>query len=141
MLLPDDMIKVVFNDYRPLCFDIPGFGTFAGDLMTGFMTITGNLSRLVQVRISTITHKKICMILITMALYYSSIRPGAVAFSRPPPSQQSYLNHIDVLLSSNMWDKVLPEIQYFKDHPVLRKRTGVRHLPQQQNTSPFQIYN
>ncbi|MFN8239068.1 MAG: T9SS type A sorting domain-containing protein [Chitinophagales bacterium] len=122
--IPDDMLKVVFNDYRPLCLDIPGFGTLAGDLMTGFMTIVGNLSRIVQVQDKYNNPQKNLYDIDGLAPYYSSIRPGAVSFSQPPPSQQSYLNHIDVLLSSYMWDKVLPEIQYFKDHPVLRKKNS-----------------
>lgn len=123
--IPDDMLKVVFNDYRPLCLDIPGFGTLAGDLMTGFMTVVGNLSRIVQVQDKYNNPQKNLYDIDGLAPYYSSIRPGASSFSQPPPSQQSYLNHIDVLLSSYMWDKVFPEIEYFKDHPVLRKKNIV----------------
>ncbi|MBK9327826.1 MAG: T9SS type A sorting domain-containing protein [Sphingobacteriales bacterium] len=123
--MPDDILKVVFNDYRPICVDIPGFGTLAGDLMSGFMNITGNLSRIVQVQDKYNNPQKNIYDIDGLAPYFSSIRPGAVAFSQPPPSQHSYLNHIDVLLSSYMWDKVFPEIQYFKDHPVLRKKNWV----------------
>lgn len=119
--MPDDILKVVFPNYQPLCLDIPGFGTLAGDLMSSFMEITANLSKLVQVQPKYNNPQRNLVQLDGLAPYYSSFRPGSIPISLPPNSSQSYLNHIDVLLSSYMWDIVLPEIDYFKNNPVLRK--------------------
>lgn len=128
--MPDDILNVVFYNYRPLCVDIPGLGQFAGDLMSGFMNITATLSKLVQVQDNYNNPTKNQNYIDGLAPYYSSIRPGAYTFSEPPPSTQSYLNHIDVLLSSYTWNLVKPEIDYFKNNPVLRKNTkSTSNLP------------
>jgi hypothetical protein len=119
--IPDDILKVVFPNYNPLCFDIPGFGTLAGNLMTGFMGLTGLLTNISAIQPIYENPQKNHQLNDGLAPYYSAIRPGSVVISQPPPSQQSYLNHIDVLLSSNMWNIVQPEIEYFKDHPVFRR--------------------
>jgi hypothetical protein len=119
--MPDDILKVVFPNYQPLCLDIPGFGGFAGDLMSSFMEITGTISKLVQVQPKYNNPQRNTAQLDGLSPYYSSFRPGSVPISMPPNAPQSYLNHIDVLLSSYMWDIVAPEIDYFKNNPVLRK--------------------
>jgi triacylglycerol esterase/lipase EstA (alpha/beta hydrolase family) len=123
--IPDDPIKVLFKDYQPLCTDIPGFGNFASDLITGGLDIIGDLSHLVQVQSKYDNPQKNQQYMDGLAPYYSSIRPGSVVLSEPPPSQQSFLNHMDVLLADNMWPIVRNEIEYFRNHPVLRKaQTG-----------------
>lgn len=137
--IPDDILKVVFRDYQPLCLDIPGFGKLAGDLMSAGMSVIGSISRLVQVQPKYDNPSRNQQYLDGLAPYYSSIRPGAVNISEPPPSQQSNLNHIDVLLSSYMWDIVQPEIEYFKTNPVLRKAPL---QPQEQlSVQAFQPYS
>lgn len=133
--IPDDILKVVFKDYQPLCLDIPGLGVFAGDLMSAGMEITGNISKLVQVQDRYNNPSRNQQYNDGLAPYYSSIRPGSTVISQLPPSQQSNLNHIDVLLSSNMWNIVQPEIEYFKNNPVLRKSND-NNLTQ--NTQPYQ---
>ncbi len=119
--IPDDILKVVFPDYQPLCLDIPGFGVFAGDLMSGFMNFTGIVTNIAAIQPKYENPQKNHQLNDGLAPYYSSIRPGSVVISQAPPSQQSYLNHIDVLLSSYMWSIVETEIEYFKNNPVLRK--------------------
>lgn len=119
--IPDDMLKVVFRDYQPLCLDIPGFGNFAGGLMSTFMGITGILTDISNVQPKYENPAKNHHLNDGLAPYYSSLRPGSIEISQRPPSQQSYLNHIDELLSSYAWNIVQPEIEYFKLHPVLRK--------------------
>jgi hypothetical protein len=129
--IPDDILKVVFRDYQPLCLDIPGFGVFAGDLMSSFMGITGLLTNIAAVQPRYQNPQKNHQLNDGLAPYYSSIRPGSMVISEPPPSQQSYLNHIDVLLSSYAWNIVQPEIEYFNNNPVLRKRnpTNIIQVP------------
>ena len=139
--IPDDILKVVFNDYRPLCLDIPGFGTFAGDLMSGGMSIIGSLSHLVQVQDKYNNPQKNQAFMDGLAPYYSSIRPGSVVISQPPPSQQSYLNHIDVLLASNMWTVVQPEIEYFKNNPVLRKKNSENNTNEVASYAPVSDFS
>lgn len=119
--ISDDILKVVFPDYQPLCLDIPGFGTTAGDLMSGFMGITGLLTNVSAIQPKYENPQRNHQLNDGLAPYYSALRPGSVEISQRPPSQASNLNHIDVLLSSYMWNIVQPEIEYFKDHPVLRK--------------------
>lgn len=119
--IPDDILKVVFPDYQPLCLDIPGFGNLAGSLMTGFMGFTGLVTNISAIQPKYENPQKNHQLNDGLAPYYSAIRPGSVVISQPPPSQQSYLNHIDVLLSAYTWNIVQPEIEYFKNHPVLRK--------------------
>lgn len=122
--IPDDIIKVVFPNYRPLCLDIPGFGVLAGNLMTAFMGFTGVVTNIAAIQPKYENPQNNHQLNDGLAPYYSAIRPGSVIISQPPPSQQSNLNHIDVLLSSNMWNIVQPEIEYFKNNPVLRKGTA-----------------
>ena len=119
--IPDDILKVVFPDYQPLCLDIPGFGVLAGDLMSSFMGITGLLTSIAAIQPKYENPQKNHQLNDGLAPYYSALRPGSVEISERPPSPQSNLNHIDVLLSSNMWNIVQPEIEYFKNNPVLRK--------------------
>ena len=119
--IPDDILKVVFPDYQPLCLDIPGFGVFAGDLMSTFMGFTGLVTSIAAIQPKYENPQKNHQLNDGLAPYYSAIRPGSVVISQPPPSQQSNLNHIDVLLSSYTWNIVQPEIEYFKANPVLRK--------------------
>ena len=123
--IPDDILKVVFPDYQPLCLDIPGFGVLAGNLMTAFMGFTGTVTNIAAIQPKYENPQKNHQLNDGLAPYYSAIRPGSVIISQPPPSQQSYLNHIDVLLSSYTWNIVQPEIEYFKNHPVLRKSNPV----------------
>lgn len=134
--IPDDILKVVFPNYNPLCLDIPGFGALAGNLMTGFMGFTGLLTNISAIQPKYENPQKNHQLNDGLAPYYSAIRPGSVVISQPPPSQQSYLNHIDVLLSSNMWNIVQPEIEYFKDHPVFRKGNVKNTQPVNVETPP-----
>ena len=136
--IPDDILKVVFKDYQPFCLDIPGFGTFAADLMSTGMSITGALSRVIQVQDRYNNPSGNQRYNDGLAPYYSSIRPGAVAISQPPPSLQSYVSHIDELFSSAMWNIVQPEIEYFKNNPVLRKKNTETET---QNVQPFQAFS
>lgn len=124
----DDILKVVFKDYQPLCIDIPGFGTFAGDLMSTGMAITGNISKLIQVQDRYNNPSRNQQYNDGLAPYYSSIRPGSTVISQAPPAQQSYINHIDELFSSTMWNIVQPEIEYFKNNPVLRKSNTINSM-------------
>ena len=128
--IPDDILKVVFPDYQPLCLDIPGFGVFAGDLMSSFMGITGLLTNIAAVQPRYQNPQKNHQLNDGLAPYYSSIRPGSLVISEPPPSQQSNLNHIDVLLSSYAWNIVQPEIEYFNNNPVLRKGNPTNIIPE-----------
>jgi pimeloyl-ACP methyl ester carboxylesterase len=135
--IPDDILKVVFPDYNPSCIEIPGFGTLAGNLITGLMNIIGDLSHLVQVQGKYNNPQKNQIYMDGLAPYYSSLRPGSVVLSQSPPSQQSFLNHMDALLSSNMWGIVQQEIDYFKNHPVFRKKnTALINAPSE--TQSFQ---
>lgn len=119
--IPDDILKVVFPDYQPLCLDIPGFGPLAGNLMTGFMGFTGLLTDIANVQPRYENPANNHHLNDGLAPYFSSLRPGCVEISQRPPAQQSNLNHIDVLLSAYTWNIVQPEIEYFKNHPVLRR--------------------
>ncbi|MEN9447320.1 MAG: hypothetical protein RJA25_610 [Bacteroidota bacterium] len=119
--IPDDILKVVFKDYQPLCLDIPGFGPLAGNLMTLFMGVTGLLTEITNVQPKYENPAKNHKLNDGLAPYYSSLRPGSVEISQRPPSQQSYINHIDELLSSYSWNIVQPEIEYFKSNPTFRK--------------------
>lgn len=120
--VPDDILKIIFPDFQPVCTDIPGFGNFAGDLISSGMSLIGDLSHLVQVQPEYDNPQKNQVYLDGLAPYYSSLRPGSVEISEAPPATSSYLNHIDVLLSSEMWNVVQPEIEYFKHHPVFRQQ-------------------
>ncbi|MFN8283860.1 MAG: T9SS type A sorting domain-containing protein [Chitinophagales bacterium] len=133
--IPDDILKVVFPNYRPACIDIPGFGDFAGNLMSTFMNITGVISKVVQVQDKYNNPSKNTGFTDGLAPYYSSLRPGSTVISQSPPAQQSYLNHIDVLLSSYAWNIVQPEIEYFKDHPTFRTSNPVK---QEQKVEQYQ---
>lgn len=123
--ISDDILKVVFPDYQPLCLDIPGFGAFGSSLMSTFMGFTGYVTEIAAIQPKYENPQKNHQQNDGLAPYYSAIRPGSVVISQPPPSQQSFLNHIDVLLSSYTWNIVQPEIEYFKSHPVLRKSNPV----------------
>ncbi len=123
--ISDDILKVVFKDYQSLCVDIPGFGNTAGDLISGGMSTSGDISNFVQVQPQYNNPYNNQAYMDGLAPYYSSIRPGSIVISEPPPSQQSNLNHVDVLLSSNTWDIVHPEIEYFKNNPVFKSAPSI----------------
>lgn len=129
--ISDDILKVVFPQYRPLCLEIPGFGDLAGTLMSGFMYATGFLTKLVPVqeRYQNPYHNTI--INDGLVPYYSSQRPGSIEISPRPNAQESFLNHIDIFRSSETWDNVKPELDYFTLHPQLRTAPA-----QQQNLKP-----
>ncbi len=140
--ISDDILKVVFPDYRPACIDIPGFGNFASSLMSTFMNITGVISKVVQVQDKYNNPSKNTNFSDGLAPYYSSLRPGSTVISQPPPAQQSYLNHIDVLLSSYTWNIVQPEIEYFKNNPTFRTTNPIKpaeKIEQYQPVSDIQL--
>ena len=140
--ISDDILKVVFPDYRPACIDIPGFGNFASSLMSTFMNITGVISKVVQVQDKYNNPSKNTNFSDGLAPYYSSLRPGSTVISQPPPAQQSYLNHIDVLLSSYTWNIVQPEIEYFKNNPTFRTTNPIKpaeKVEQYQPVSDIQL--
>ncbi|MCB9032889.1 MAG: T9SS type A sorting domain-containing protein [Chitinophagales bacterium] len=121
--IPDDIAKVVFYEqYRPLCFDIPGLGVIAGGLMTAGFTLLGGVSKIIPIpsayQYPNYDNNKYTDGLVS---YYSAFRPGATEVSERPPSTNSFLNHVDVLLSSETWDEVYEQIQYCTQNPVLRK--------------------
>lgn len=134
--ISDDILKVVFPDYRPACIDIPGFGNFASSLMSTFMNITGVISKVVQVQDKYNNPSKNTNFSDGLAPYYSSLRPGSTVISQPPPAQQSYLNHIDVLLSSYTWNIVQPEIEYFKNNPTFRTTNPIKPVEKVEQYQP-----
>ncbi len=134
--ISDDILKVVFPDYRPACIDIPGFGNFASSLMSTFMNITGVISKVVQVQDKYNNPSKNTNFSDGLAPYYSSLRPGSTVISQPPPAQQSYLNHIDVLLSSYTWNIVQPEIEYFKNNPTFRTTNPIKPIEKVEQYQP-----
>lgn len=134
--ISDDILKVVFPDYRPACIDIPGFGNFASSLMSTFMNITGVISKVVQVQDKYNNPSKNTNFSDGLAPYYSSLRPGSTVISQPPPAQQSYLNHIDVLLSSYTWNIVQPEIEYFKNNPTFRTTNPIKPIEKAEQYQP-----
>lgn len=125
--ISDDILKVVFPQYRPICLDIPGFGNVANSLMSAFMYATGFLTKLVPVQDRYQNPYHNTLLNDGLVPYYSSQRPGSVEISPRPNAQESYLNHIDVLLSNETWDNVKPELEYFTLHPQLR--TAQNNLP------------
>lgn len=131
--IPDDILKVVFPDYQPLCLEIPGSGALAGGLMSFAMGTTGLLTDITTLLPQyQSTHRNYHQNDGLVPLY-SSNRPGSYVFSAPPPSQQAYLNHIDILLSANMWNNVLPQIEYFEQHPAYRLSLNTIPIANQQS--------
>jgi len=116
----DDILKIIFPDYQPLCFDMPGFGTFTGGLMSAGMKVTELLTKLIAVQPQYNNPQRNTSDNDGLVPFYSAIRPGSILISQPKPSTHSYLNHIDELFSWYAWDIVKPEVEYFKDHPVFR---------------------
>lgn len=116
-----DVLMVVFPDMRPACGTIPGFNVLAGNLMSGFMNITGQLSKFVGVQDAYENPARDNASYVDgLAPYFSSIRPSAFNFSEPPPSEMSKINHLDVLYAFEMWQYVQPQIEYCHQNPVFR---------------------
>ena len=117
--IPDDILKILFPTYNPLCFNLPGFGTVLGDLMSAGMSITGNLTRMIAVQPQSNNPQRNTYLNDGLVPYYSAIRPGSVVISHPT-NIQSNLSHIDELFSWYAWDIVKPELEYFNNNPVYR---------------------
>ncbi len=124
--IPDDAIRVVNPMYVSSC-QPSGFlvHMFMEGLFTDAMIIIGAMSRTVHVqsKYENPQHNETDMD--GLSPYYSAIRPGSVEVSARPPDSSSYLNHLDVVWADVMWDRVFHEVEYFKDHPVLRKSNVV----------------